>query len=244
MRENASPTEFSDQAPNPALALTFVVLLAILCWQQLDSAMRVFQRFLLSAPEAKGLIGQYFDLEPLHLAYSVAILWFLLLVYRLSGAHRPNYWTQGMSAWWLITIALIIQGYHAIEHFFRLWQFIQSGLDDTPGILGNAVDPILLHFLASTLTFLPVVAAFWFGGFHRGTGEGLRTAWNDLTGRPVGLTAAGRRPHRLAPDTVDRRCRSGSGHRNRSHRGRFAASSSPPADFYGRDGAVRNRLYA
>ena len=185
MRDRASPNEFPDQAPNSALALTFVVLLLIQCWQQLDSALRVFQRFLLSVPEAKGLIGQYFDLEPLHLAYSVAILWFLMVVYRLSGAHRPNYWTRGMSAWWLITIALIVQGYHLIEHLFRLWQYIQSGLDGTPGILGNAVDPIMLHFLASTLGFLPVVGAFWIGGFHRGTGEGLRAAWNDLTGRPV-----------------------------------------------------------
>ena len=185
MRDSASPNEVSDQAPNAALALTFVVLLLIQCWQQLDSALRVFQRFLLSAPEADGLIGQFFDIEPLHLAYSVAILWFLLLVYRLSGAHRPESWIRGMSAWWLLTIALIIQGYHVIEHLFKIWQFIQAGRDATPGILGNAVDPIWLHFLTGTLAFLPVVAAFWVGGFHRGTGEGLRAAWNDLTGRPV-----------------------------------------------------------
>ena len=151
MRDSASPNEFSDQAPNAALALNFVVLLLIQGCHQIDSALRVVQRFLLSAPEANGLIGRYFDLEPLHLAYNIPILCFLLLVYRLSGAHKPDGWTRGMTAWWLITIALIVQGYHVIEHLFKIWQFIETGREGTPGILGNALDPIWLHFIINTL---------------------------------------------------------------------------------------------
>ena len=192
MRDSASPNEFSDQAPNSALALTFVVLLLIQGYHQIDSALRVVQRFILYAPEANGLIGQYFDLEPLHLAYNIPILCFSLLVYRLSGAHKPDGWTRGMTAWWLLTIALILQGYHLIEHLFKIWQFIETGREGTPGILGNALDPIWLHFIINTLASLPVVAAFWLGGFHRGLGDDLRAAWSDLVGRPVDRPEAGR----------------------------------------------------
>src|SRR5205807_2467457 len=55
-----------------------------------------------------------------------------------------------------------------------------TGRNGTPGILGNAFDLVWLHFAFNTITLLPLIAAFFLGGFHRNLGANLRAAWADL----------------------------------------------------------------
>ena len=168
---------------SPALAISFIGVLLVQGAHEIELVFRVVQHAVLDIPEAKGLLGQFFELEPLHLAYNLPFLLLLLLVYRLSGAHRPDLWTRGMTAWWLLNIAVFIQCYHVAEHLFKIGQFIDTGRDGTPGILGNAFDLIWLHFALNTVAYLPAAAAFWVGGFQRHLGADLRAAWAELGGR-------------------------------------------------------------
>src|SRR5205085_5049059 len=109
-------------------------------------------------------------------------------VHRTARTDRPDLWRRGMAAWWLLVVAMLLQSYHVLEHVFKIVQFIDTGRNGTPGILGNAFDLVWLHFTFNTITLLPLIAAFFLGGFHRNIGADLRAAWTDLV--PAGRPAA------------------------------------------------------
>ena len=194
LQDRLKQAQDAHHAPDPALALGFLVLLVVQGGHEAEHIVQVIQRFVFNYLDADGLLGQYFNTVPLHLAYNVAFFWLLLLVYRLGGAHRPDLWARGMTAWWLLTIALAFQGYHLVEELLGTWQLIDTGQHSDPGIFGNAIHPIWLHFAINTVAYLPVVVLFWLGGFHRHLKVDLQAAWTDLIGRPTVRTAAGGSP--------------------------------------------------
>ncbi len=181
------------QGRNPALAVAFLGLLLVQGWHEVEHVVQVLQRFVFSIPTGSGVLGQTFDVEPLHLAYNLAFFCLILLVYRLSGTLRPGLWQRGMIAWWLLTIVVAFQGYHVVEHLFKVAQFINTGKNGTPGILGNFFNLVWLHFTFNTVEYLLLVAAFWLGGFYRHFGTDLRAAWQQLSGqRSYGPPATGK----------------------------------------------------
>ena len=193
LRERLSRLEANGHLPNPALAVAFLGLLIIQGFHETEQAIQVFQRFVLDIADAKGLLGQYFDQEPLQFAYNVLFFLLLISVYTLSGAHRPQIWTRGTTTWWLLTVAAIIQGYHVVEHIFKIWQFVEYGRDGTPGILGNALHLVWLHFALNTAVYLPLIAAYWLGGFHRHLTVDLVEGWNQVANQSAnsgGATSA------------------------------------------------------
>ena len=169
-----------SRSPNPALAVAFLGLLIVQGWHEIEHVTQVLQRFVFNIPTGAGVLGQTFDIEPLHLAYNLAVFLLVLLVYWLSGAHRLGLWQRGMIAWWLLTIAVAFQGYHVVEHLFKVAQFINTGKSGTPGILGNFFNVVWFHFTLVTVEYVLLVAAFWLGGFHRHFGTDLRAAWQQL----------------------------------------------------------------
>ena len=180
LRKRLSQLEATEHLPNPALAVAFLGLLIIQGFHEAEQVVQVFQRFVLDIQNAKGLLGQYFDQEPLQFAYNILFFLLLVSVYALSGAHRPQLWSRGTAAWWLLTVGILIQGYHAIEHIFKIWQFVEFGRDGTPGILGNALHLMWLHFALNTAAYLPVIVAYWIGGFYRHLAADLIAGWNQI----------------------------------------------------------------
>lgn len=166
--------------PNPALAVAFLTALVVQGVHQAEYLVQLFERFVLEAPEVKGILGHFFDLDLLHFAYNLLFFWTLFLVYRLSGAHQPDRWERGMPSWWLLSIGLALQGYHLVEQVIRVWQLIDFGRADSSGISG-----LWLFFFLSTLTYALIVAAFWLGGFQRRLAADLRIVWSEIIVRPA-----------------------------------------------------------
>ena len=174
------------------LAVAFLGLLVVQSTHQAEYVIRLLQRDVFNNPTANGLLGQFLDLEPLDLAYNLAFFLLLLLVYRSSNAHYPGRWTRGMPAWWLLTMALAIEGYHLVEHLFKIWQFIDTRREGMPGILGDSLNLTWLHFALNTTSYLAVVAAFWLGGYYRHLKADLAALWAEIVGSTsVGRTAPG-----------------------------------------------------
>ena len=73
-----------------------------------------------------------------------------------------------------MTFVFVFQSYHVTEHFFKIAQFLQTGMNGTPGILGNVFNLVWLHFTYNTIEYLPVLAAYFVGGFHRVAMAALR----------------------------------------------------------------------
>jgi hypothetical protein len=172
-----------DEAPRPALALTFVGLLVLQGVHEVEHVVQVIQRYALRIPDGAGVLGHVFDIEPVHLAYNLAFFWLVVVLYRLAGAHRPDLWARGMIAWWLLTVTLVLQSYHVVEHVFKIAQFWDTGRNGTPGILGSTFDLVWLHFWFNTLEMGLLVAAYVAGGFHHRLGRDLRAAGGPLLSR-------------------------------------------------------------
>jgi hypothetical protein len=168
---------------NPALAVTYVGLLIVQGGHELEHCVQVVQRYVLNIPDGNGILGQYFQIDPMHFAFNLAYFWLVLLVYRHSGATRPAQWTRGMTTWWLLTFALALQSYHLLEHCVKMYQYIDTGRNGTPGILGNVFDLVWLHWFFNTATYVPLVVVFFVGGFNRELKANLREAWSILSGQ-------------------------------------------------------------
>ncbi len=175
--------ERAHPAVNAALAVAFVSLLILQGGHELEHCVQVVQRYVLGIPDGNGILGQYFQIEPLHFAFNVAYTWLIVLVYKNCGATRPSQWLRGMTSWWLLTIGMALQFWHLIEHCVKIYQYIDTGRNGTPGILGNYFDLVWLHWFYNTSTYSLIVAAFFAGGFHHHLRENLREAWSILLGR-------------------------------------------------------------
>jgi hypothetical protein len=76
----------------------------------------------------------------------------------------------------LLKVSFVFQVWHSIEHVVKMYQFIQTGLNGTPGILGYWIPVVYLHLGYNTLLFAPIVVAFFVGGFHMRSAQVLSRA--------------------------------------------------------------------
>src|SRR6185436_16834822 len=74
----------------------------------------------------------------------------------------------------LLRISFVFQIWHTVEHVVKMYQFIQTGLNGTPGILGYWIPVVYLHLGYNTLLYAPIVEAFFVGGFNK-------AAWQVVT---------------------------------------------------------------
>jgi hypothetical protein len=109
----------------------------------------------LSGPDARGIFGAL-DIEWVHFVWNS---WVLLAVLVLLGPFGRNRWLQ---------LALLLSGWHAIEHAYIFSVYLATGLSGTPGLLsqGGALAgglPITrpdLHFLYNLIETVPLVLGF------------------------------------------------------------------------------------
>lgn len=110
-----------------------------------------------------GLIGQ-FDLESVHFFYDFLFTLGFWLILRMMPEETRNY-----SRFWyqLFFVATIIQSYHFFEHILKYYQHLQTGMQGTPGFLGNFVNLEWLHFLLNLFGTIVLWAAYFIFKFHR-----------------------------------------------------------------------------
>jgi len=151
----------------PGLVLGFTALLAVMVGHEAEHVVQVLQKDAIGAScpnDCRGLLGFAFDLEWIHFVYNASIeagLVAVAVALRLWRAPRTF-------AWAMLSAAVIVQGYHVVEHTQKLVQWFENGrAAPTPGILGSHVSLVELHFALNTVVFALVLAAYLAYGFPR-----------------------------------------------------------------------------
>jgi len=153
-------------------ALLFLEAVLLQGFHELEHIVQILQRTVLGIANGAGVLGSRFDLEPVHMVYNAAFLFLLAVVY--AGCRRNQSETGGPSlAFGLLCLAVILQGYHTVEHLVKMWQYLQTGLNGTPGILGYWFPVVYLHFVYNTAIYAVTLAAFFLGGYRRVAFDGL-----------------------------------------------------------------------
>jgi hypothetical protein len=148
-------------------------------FHEIEHIMQVIQRSLLDNPQGAGVLGSWLDVEPVHVGYNAAFLLLIGLIY-WQGLFWRERRVQPL-AFWLMTFALLFQSYHFVEHIFKIAQFIETGRNGTPGILGSHFNVVWLHFGFNTIVYSVMVAAFFAGGFPKAVAEWLRPQRRPVT---------------------------------------------------------------
>ncbi len=142
------------------LAILFTGLLAVMLAHELEHVVQVAQKDVVGATcpnDCRGALGFIFDVEWVHFAYNVSIfaaVGALVAVFRL----REPFLLAGLA----------LQGYHVVEHSLKLEQWLTNGhRSPTPGLLGQHVSLVELHFVFNSAVFVLVTAGYFRLGLHR-----------------------------------------------------------------------------
>jgi hypothetical protein len=157
-----------------AVALLFLEMMVLQGFHEFEHIVQVYQRTILGIGNGAGILGSVFDIEPVHMAYNLLFLVLISAVY--AGCRRdpsviPANRDRVMR---LLQISFVFQIWHTIEHVVKMYQYVQTGLNGTPGILGYYYSVVYLHFWYNTLLYIPIVIAFFVGGFHIASMRALR----------------------------------------------------------------------
>jgi len=157
-----------------AVVLLFAEMLVLQGVHEIEHIVQVVQRTMLGISQGAGLLGSVFDIEPVHMVYNGAFLVLIGLVYGGCRRDRGAIPRQADRVMQLLVASFVFQIWHTIEHVVKMWQYVETGLNGTPGILGYWIPVVYLHFGYNTLLYAPIVAAFFLGGFHTATMRVLR----------------------------------------------------------------------
>lgn len=163
-----------------AVVLLFLEMVVLQGIHEVEHVVQVFQRTVLGIAKGAGVLGSAFDIEPVHMVYNLAFLVLLAGVYvgcRRDTSIVPRNANAVMR---LLTVSFFFQGFHTVEHVVKMWQYYATGVNGTPGIFGSWVPVVYLHLGYNTALYVPVLIAFFLGGFHVASGQLVQEM---LTGR-------------------------------------------------------------
>jgi len=158
-----------------AISLLFLEMMLLQGFHEVEHIVQVFQRTVLGIGTGAGVLGSVFDVEPVHLVYNLAFLLLLGGVYVGCRRDRSAIPRNAAPVMTLLTVSFFFQGFHTVEHVVKMVQFFQSGLNGTPGIFGYWIPVVFLHLGYNTALYVPVVLAFFIGGFHHSSARLLRS---------------------------------------------------------------------
>lgn len=158
-----------------AIALLFLEMMLLQGFHEIEHIVQVFQRSVLGIGTGAGVLGSVFDVEPVHLIYNLAFLLLLGAVYVGCRRDRSAIPRNAVAVMQLLTVSFFFQGFHTVEHVVKMAQFFQTGLNGTPGIFGYWIPVVFLHLGYNTMLYVPVVLAFFIGGFHHSSARLVRT---------------------------------------------------------------------
>lgn len=112
---------------------------------------------------AQGIIGE-FDLEPIHFGFNSMVLIGISLLCTFYGDVLRG--RGGAAARRLMLFAMAVETYHMTEHVAKIMQYVETGLQGTPGILGRYIPLIPMHFVLNLMTTVPLDLAFILTGSY------------------------------------------------------------------------------
>ncbi len=153
-------------SPFKQFVYMFIATLAIQTLHMAEHVAQVVQKFVLDYPYAHGLIGSL-DLEQVHFTFNLLYLGALIYVTLgwMTFGRRLCSQDKMLSA--LLIVTVLVQGYHMVEHSVRLVQFLNTGLQGTPGLLGAHFDGVMFHAVMNTVVYLPAMVVFVCSGMHK-----------------------------------------------------------------------------
>lgn len=107
-----------------------------------------------------GILGQITDREWLHVWYNLPSYLVILIIYLMIKKRAPEAYRTD-KAMKTMTLFLWIQGYHLIEHIVKIYQYLATGIEPAPGILGNVVGLVPLHFILVFVTYILTAMIFF-----------------------------------------------------------------------------------
>ena len=161
-----SPFAELRASPFKQFVYMFAATVMIQALHMVEHVAQVFQKFILDYSYAHGLIGSL-DLEQVHFTFNLMYLGALIYVTLgwLTFGSRVCRHEKMLGAMLIATV--VVQGYHMVEHSARLIQFLNTGLQGTPGLLGANFDGVVFHAAMNTLVFLPAVVVYFCSGMHK-----------------------------------------------------------------------------
>lgn len=144
----------------------FAATVGIQTFHMIEHVAQVMQKFMFNMSAAHGLIGQL-DLEQVHFAFNLLYLGTLIYVmlgWLNFGGHVCRY--QKMFGV-ILAGTVLVQSYHMVEHTAKLIQFIATGMQGTPGLIGAHFDGVIFHAIMNTAVFAPVVVVFICSGMYK-----------------------------------------------------------------------------
>jgi len=149
-----------------AVVLLFLEMVVLQGFHEIEHIVQVFQRTVLGIGKGAGMLGSAFDIEPVHMIYNLAFLALLAGVYTGCRRDRSIIPRNAGKVMTLLSVSFFFQGFHTVEHVVKMWQYFQTGVNGTPGIFGYWVPVVYLHLGYNTALYVPVLIAFFLGGFH------------------------------------------------------------------------------
>ncbi len=147
-------------------AVLFLGTIVVQSLHWLEHLIQVVQRSVLNDPHGVGLLGFIFDFEWVHFLYNGIFLILLYFFYFGLGLRLIPPCARRRVVLTLLGLAVLVQNYHFIEHIIRLNQFLGTGQDEPPGILGQVFNGVWVHFFLNGLAVAPLFPAFILGQFH------------------------------------------------------------------------------
>jgi hypothetical protein len=160
-----------DPAPCTAYPRLRPVFALAVFAQELHTAEHVaaaIQRLGFGESDPRGLLGAWFGLEWVHLAFNVTLAGMLVLLFVGYRMDRPQWRRASPVGWWAMVVALVVEcGLHVPEHVVRVYQYLRYGWDPAPGILGHTAfhgsgpfDLFWLHTGYNVVVGVALVVAF------------------------------------------------------------------------------------
>ena len=161
------PRRFPLARVRPATAWFFLILVAYQGFHQIEHTIETVQLKLLGHHESHTLL-RGIDFEWLHFGVNTVLLYGLAAVVIAAGpAVRERWRSERPRGWTFMVAALVVQGYHVVDHSVRLVEHVLSGGDRDPqGTLTRVVDPVWFHFSMNLAVFATMAIAFLGLGMH------------------------------------------------------------------------------
>lgn len=163
-----------SEAVMRAVVPVVLVFLAVQTFHMLEHVIQLVRVHGRGVPGRGGLAGQVVDNEWAHFLYNSVVL---AGMYGLLWVRKKGWRPQASEAPdRLLFAAAALQTYHVIEHSTKLVQHISGGVKVGPGILGEWVDLVYLHFGINAAVYLAFVGAT---GMYlaQGRGRGSSERW-------------------------------------------------------------------
>ena len=160
-----------------------LVALAVQSFHLVEHMLQVYRVHVDGVPSKGGIVGPVVEAEWIHFIYNTSVFAGIAAV----AIARRRGWRPGTGLVWgdsLMGAAVVLQGYHVVEHSAKLYQHLTTGSKVNPGVLGGETDLVLFHYAIN----LAVYVAF-LGGTALYLARARRTRAGELRPGPSALPA-------------------------------------------------------